>query len=81
MPTKIQIVGCGERRTGTGKNGKAYDFVNVHFLYEDKYTEGMAAASCMIDGKVFEEQKLIPGTFADVIMVFKDYRPSRLYFV
>lgn len=81
MPTKIQIVGCGERRTGTGKNGKPYDFVNVHFLYEDRYTEGMAAASCMIDGNVFEKQKLIPGTFADVIMFFKDYKPSRLYFV
>lgn len=81
MPVKIEIVGCGERRTGTGKNGKPYDFVTVHFLYEDRHTEGKAAASCMIDGAVFEQQQLWPGATAECIMLFQNYKPSRLYFI
>lgn len=40
----INIVGVGERRQGTGKTGKPYDFTPISFTYEDCFLSGLKAA-------------------------------------
>lgn len=50
MRNPIQIVGLGDRKTGTSKAGKPYDFVAVSFLYPDKYTTGSKAATSLVPG-------------------------------
>lgn len=55
MRATIQIVGMGDRMTGTSKKtGKAYDIQNVSFLYPDKFTIGMKAATTVMDGAEVE---------------------------
>ncbi len=51
MRNTIQIVGLGDRMKGTSKKtGKDYDFQSVSFLYPDKFTTGMKAATAAING-------------------------------
>lgn len=50
MRNPIQIVGLGDRKIGTSKAGKPYDFVAVSFLYPDKYTTGSKAATSLVSG-------------------------------
>ena len=49
--TKIKIVGLGNRMQGVSKkNGKAYDFLPVSFVYPDQYTNGVKAATANVSG-------------------------------
>lgn len=81
MKVEIEIVGCGERRTGVSqKTGKPYDFVQVHFLYQDKHTEGLAAANCMISGEDFQKRMIWPGQKVEALLIYQNYKPV-LYFV
>lgn len=51
MRTKIKIIGLGKRMKGTSsKNGKEYDFQNVSFAFPDKFTDGVKAANCNMQG-------------------------------
>lgn len=55
----IQIVGLGDRMRGTSKKtNKPYDFQSVSFLYPDKFTVGMKAATAAVNGP---EIDAIPG--------------------
>lgn len=54
MRSTIQIVGLGDRKTGTSKAGKPYDFVPISFLFPDKYTTGMKAATTLMYGPEFD---------------------------
>lgn len=57
--TPIEIVGLGNRMTGTSKKtNKPYDFQSVSFMYADKYTTGMAAGTTTLDGSTLDA---IPG--------------------
>lgn len=52
MRTNIKIVGLGKRMKGTSsKTGNAYDFQSVSFVYQDKYTTGLKAATCNVQGE------------------------------
>lgn len=80
MRVEIEVVGCGERRSGIGKTGKPYDFVTIHFVYQDKHTEGLAAGSCMVSGEVFESNRLQVGMRTEALLIYQNYKPV-LYFV
>ena len=79
MEVTIEIVGCGERRTGTGKNGKPYDFVAIHFTYESKFVQGKAAGSVNVPGDKFEQFGLRVGSVVNCLMFFKNYQPDSVY--
>lgn len=79
METKIQIIGCGERKTGVGKNGKPYDFVNVHFAYATPYIEGKAVGSFMCPGDKFEQYGLCVGSEVNVLLFFRNFNIDRVY--
>lgn len=79
METTIQIIGCGERKTGVGKNGKPYDFVNVHFTYENEYIEGKASGSFMCPGDKFEQYGLHVGSSVNVLLFFRNFNIDRVY--
>lgn len=49
MRAKMKIVGLGERKSGVSpKNNKPYDFIPVSFVYPDKLTEGVKAATANV---------------------------------
>lgn len=51
MRNAIQIVGLGNRMTGTSsKTGRAYDFQSISFTYPDKFTTGVKAATASVNG-------------------------------
>lgn len=81
MPVKIHIVGCGKRRTGTGRNGKPYDLVEIHFTYPSDWIEGEACGSVVVDGDKYEQYAIRPGVDVDVILFFKQYKPDKVYFI
>lgn len=71
---EIKIVGIGGRKTGIGKNGKPYDFVQVAYEYEDDYYDGMNVGSCPINYDVIESNNISVGSIISVCMGYKDYR-------
>ena len=54
MRTTAKVVGIGERKSGTSKKGRNYDFTPFHLIYADKNTEGYAAASTTVDQSILE---------------------------
>lgn len=55
MRAKMKIVGLGERKSGVStKNGKAYDFIPVSFVYPDKFIEGVKAATANVSWDMVE---------------------------
>ena len=54
MRIKAKIVGMGERKSGTSKKGRAYDFTPFHLVYEDKNTEGFAVAIANVDQSILD---------------------------
>lgn len=55
MRTKIKVVGIGNRMSGVSKkNGKAYDFLPVSFVYQDPNFNGFRAATANIDGPMLD---------------------------
>ena len=52
MRTNIKIVGLGKRMKGkSSKTGNDYDFQSVSFVYPDKFTTGVKAATCNMQGE------------------------------
>ena len=54
MRTKAKVVGIGARKSGTSKKGRPYDFTPFHLIYEDKNTEGFAAAVSNVDQSILD---------------------------
>lgn len=54
MRTKAKIVGIGERKSGVSKKGKKYDFTPFHLIFEDRDTEGLAAACTLVDQSILD---------------------------
>lgn len=53
--TKMKIVGLGNRMQGVSKkNGKAYDFLPVSFVYPDQFTNGLKAATSNVSGDMID---------------------------
>ncbi len=60
MRTKIKVVGIGNRMSGVSKkNGKAYDFLPVSFVYEDQNFQGFRAATANIDGPMLDAAGMV----------------------
>lgn len=79
MRVKMKIVGLGERKSGVSqKNNKPYDFIPVSFVFPDKYTEGVKAATSnvsydMVDAvgglMVNEEHEMFYHTYNNSIVI------------
>ena len=54
MRTKAKVVGIGERKAGTSKKGRKYDFTPFHLIYPDKNTEGWAVACTNVDQSILD---------------------------
>ena len=54
MRIKAKIVGIGERKSGTSKKGRNYDFTPFHLIYPDKNTNGFAAACSNVDQSILD---------------------------
>ena len=51
---RAKIVGIGERKSGTSKKGRSYDFTPFHLVYPDKATDGLAAACANVDQSILD---------------------------
>lgn len=49
MRVRAKVVGIGERKSGTSKKGRNYDFPPFHLIYQDKKTDGFTAACANVD--------------------------------
>lgn len=74
MKTQVTIVGVGERRTGTSKTGRQYDFVPVAFTFESRSMEGLNAGSCNVDGSYADQ--LYPGAVVEAVLIYRNYQPT-----
>lgn len=54
MRIKAKVVGIGERKAGTSKKGRKYDFTPFHLVYPDKNTEGYAVANTNVDQSILD---------------------------
>ena len=54
MRIKAKVVGIGERKVGTSKKGRQYDFTPFHLVYPDKHTEGYAVANTNVDQSILD---------------------------
>lgn len=54
MRTTAKVVGIGERKSGTSKKGRNYDFTPLHLIYADKNTEGYAVACTNVDQSILD---------------------------
>jgi len=65
-----QVVGIGDRRTGTGKNGKPYDFTEIYCTYEDEEVTGLKAEAVMFHHR---PKRILPDiAVGDTVHVFYD---------
>lgn len=78
MRKTVQILGFGKRMSGTGKNGKPYDFQNLSFAYEDQYTTGLKATSVMVNGSVLGEYAPSVGDMVDMVF-HEDFKANKVY--
>lgn len=79
MRKYINIVGVGNRMSGTGKtSGKPYDFTPVAFTYEDRFTSGVKAATVNINQDAMGDFVPKIGDFVEVVMR-EDYKSGRVY--
>lgn len=79
MRKYINIVGVGNRMSGTGKNsGKPYDFTPVAFTYDDRFTAGLKAATVNINQDAMGGYTPAVGDTVEVVMR-EDYKSGRVY--
>ena len=79
MRAKMKVVGLGERKSGVStKNNKPYDFIPVSFVFPDKFTEGVKAATAnvgydMVEAiggiKVNDEREMFFHTYNNNIVI------------
>lgn len=79
MRTNIKIVGIGDRKAGvSAKNNRPYDFLPVSFVYPDKFTKGLKAATSNVAGdlvdavgglKLDDEREIFYHTFNNSVVI------------
>lgn len=76
----INIVGVGERKQGVGKaSGRPYDFTPISFTYEDRFTNGLKAASVNLSQDCCPPgYEPFVGESVEVFMR-EDYKTGRIY--
>lgn len=78
MRTQITIVGIGQRRSGTSKTGRPYDFTPIAITYDDPYITGQSAAVANVDGSVLGDYAPTIGDSREAF-VRPDFRSGRVY--
>ncbi len=78
MKRNIIIVGVGERKAGTAKNGRAYAFTPIAFTYDDQFFAGQKAATANVDDGTLDGYRPAIG---DEVQAFvrEDFRAGRVY--
>ena len=78
MIKTIKIVGVGDRRQGTSKTGKAYDFTPVSFCFEKPWIKGYSAATCNVNQDCMGDYVPAVNDEKQVVM-HEDFRTGALY--
>ena len=79
MRKYINIVGVGNRMTGTGKNsGKPYDFTPVAFTYDDRLITGVKCATVNIGQDSLGDYVPSVGDTVEVV-IREDYKTGRVF--
>ena len=79
MRKYINIVGVGNRMSGTGKNsGKPYDFTPVAFTYDDSFITGVKCATVNINADAMAGYEPKVGDTIEVVMR-EDFKTGRVY--
>lgn len=79
MRKYINIIGVGNRMSGTGKNsGKPYDFTPVCFTYDDNFITGLKCATVNINADSLGGYSPTVGDTVEVVMR-EDYKSGRVY--
>lgn len=55
----IQVVGKAHRSGTSKKSGKDYDFTEVHFLTQDRFVEGQACRTLVVDPSIIDPSKIL----------------------
>lgn len=76
MRAVVTIVGVGQRRQGTSKAGRAYDFQPLSIIFEDDAFTGYRAETVNVDPRALG--KYFPKVNDQVDCVFH-YSNNRLY--
>lgn len=66
--TVVTIIGMADRRSGTSKTGKPFDFVECAFQYTNLYGDKQAVACSVIDGHIYDKLALRVGDKYDAIV-------------
>lgn len=79
MRTNIKIVGIGDRKAGvSAKTNRPYDFLPVSFVYPDRFTKGLKAATSNVSGdlvdsvgglKLDDEREIFYHTFNNSVVI------------
>lgn len=78
MRKTITIVGVGDRRQGTSKTGKGYDFTPVSFTYEMPWTRGLKAATCNINQDCMPDYTPSLGDVVEAV-IREDYKSGQVF--
>lgn len=63
---RIQVVGKAVRTGTSKKTGRPYNFAEIHYLGKDRFVEGQACKTKIIDGSVYDASKILVQQFYDV---------------
>lgn len=55
----IQIVGKQERSGTSKKTGKPYSFTEIHYLGKDRFVEGQACKTKIVDSSIIDASKIL----------------------
>lgn len=79
MRKYINIVGVGNRMSGTGKtSGKPYDFTAVSFTYDDRFITGVKCATVNISQDSMGDYTPAVGDTVEVVMR-EDFKTGRVF--
>lgn len=68
MRKSMTVVGIGAKKSGIGKkSGKAYEFTEYSFIYEDSNTAGHKAETIAISPEVIGNRKIAVGDTLDIV--------------
>lgn len=68
MRKTVQIMGIGQRKSGTSKKtGKPYDFLEISIGYDSPGFTGLRCETICISSSLIGATELVPGEFVDIV--------------
>lgn len=67
MRRQMTVVGIGAKKAGISKKGKAYEFTDFSFIYEEEGTAGHKAETIALSPDVIGGRKISVGDVLDIV--------------